>query len=85
MATMRTRTRNAQPRRRPASLTVDAELLREAEELQIKLSQLFEAALREAVRQRKAELWREENRGAIDSYNEEIAKHGAFSDELRSF
>ncbi|MCK5796045.1 MAG: type II toxin-antitoxin system CcdA family antitoxin [Deltaproteobacteria bacterium] len=82
---MKTRPSTAQPKRRAANLSVDADLLREAKELQIKLSQLFEAALREAVRQRKAERWRGENRVAIDSYNEHVARHGIFGDDLRSF
>jgi antitoxin CcdA len=80
-----TRTDDTRSRRRAANLTVDAELLREAKELEIKLSQLFEAALYEAVRQRKAERWRAENRDAIDAYNDQITKHGAFSDDLRNF
>ena len=82
---METRTSVAQGKRRAANLSVDADLLREAKEFQIKLSQLFEAALREAVRLRKAEKWREENHAAIDSYNEHIARHGVFGDDLRSF
>jgi post-segregation antitoxin (ccd killing protein) len=29
--------------------------------------------------------WREENREAIEAYNEYVEKHGAFSDDLRQF
>ena len=29
--------------------------------------------------------WREENREAIDAYNEYVGKHGVFSDDVRQF
>ncbi|MBW8873439.1 MAG: type II toxin-antitoxin system CcdA family antitoxin [Acidobacteria bacterium] len=41
--------------------------------------------LAEEIRKRKRELWLEENREAIETYNDLVARQGVFSDGLRSF
>ena len=38
-----------------------------------------------AFRQREREAWLEENREAIEAYNEHVAQHGVFSTGLRGF
>ena len=43
-----------------------------------------EAQARE-VHKRQRETWLEENREAIEAYNEHVAQHGVFSAGLRSF
>jgi antitoxin CcdA len=62
--------------KRATNLTVDPVLLDEARSLGINLSATFEASLREAVRSRKAALWLQENRAAIDGYNAWVSENG---------
>jgi antitoxin CcdA len=50
------------------------------EALHRKLPKLHAAERAEAARK-----WYEENKAAIDSYNEFIAAHGLFSDHVRKF
>jgi antitoxin CcdA len=71
--------------RRPTNVSIDAQLLEQARGLKINLSRTLEQALGEAVRRAQADQWREENRRAIESYNERVAKHGTFSDKMRRF
>jgi antitoxin CcdA len=72
-------------RKRAANLSVDDALLDRARELGLNLSQVFEAGLTEAIRQRQREEWLKKNRAALDAYNEHVEKDGVFSDGLRSF
>jgi antitoxin CcdA len=37
------------------------------------------------MKAQKRERWLEENREAIETYNELVARHGVFSDGLRGF
>lgn len=80
-------TRTIAPRRRKkaTNLSVDDSLLEQAKHLKLNLSQVFEASLTEAIRQRQREEWLRKNRAALDAYNEHVEKHGVFSDGLRSF
>jgi antitoxin CcdA len=71
--------------KRPTNLSIDAELLRQARELDINLSATVEAALQELIRRRRREDWLAENAEAVTAYNQHIEEHGAFSDRLRSF
>lgn len=75
------------PRRRKkaANLSIDDNLLAQARRLKLNLSQVLEAGLTEAIRQRQREEWLQKNRAALDAYNEHVEKHGVFSDGLRSF
>jgi antitoxin CcdA len=80
-------TRTIAPRRRKkaTNLSVDDSLLEQAKRLKLNLSQVFEASLTEAIRQRQREEWLRKNRAALDAYNEHVEEHGVFSDGLRSF
>ncbi|HUQ76101.1 MAG TPA: type II toxin-antitoxin system CcdA family antitoxin [Burkholderiales bacterium] len=75
----------ARRRKRPTNLSVDDQLLDRAKRLKLNLSQVFEAGLERAIRQREAEDWLKRNRAALDAYNEHVDKHGVFSEGLRSF
>lgn len=79
--------RTIAPRRRKkaANLSVDDRLLSQAKRLKLNLSQVFEASLAEAIRQRQRDEWLKKNRAAIDAYNEHVENDGVFSDGLRSF
>jgi len=72
-------------RKRAANLSVDERLLDEAKRLKLNLSQVFEAGLTEAIRQRRREEWLTKNRAALDAYNDHVEEHGVFSDGLRPF
>ena len=67
------------------NVSIDPELLELARGLKLKLSPLLEAAIRQKARELAANNWLAENRGAIESYNEEVAENGVFSDGLRGF
>lgn len=71
--------------KRPTNLSLNSDLLRQARELDINLSQLLEQALDAEVRKKRAQQWLLENREAIAQYNADIEKNGVFSDGLRSF
>jgi antitoxin CcdA len=79
------RTRAARPRKKAANLSVDSKLLEDAKRLNLNLSQVFEAGLEQAIRQRQREDWLKKNRRALDAYNDYVEKHGVFSNGLRSF
>jgi len=72
-------------RKKATNLSVDDNLLQTAKRLKLNLSQVFEAGLIEAIRRCQREEWLQQNRAALDAYNEHVEKHGVFSDRLRSF
>ena len=76
---------NTQAPKRAANLSINADLLSKAKELDINLSATLEQALIEALRKRQRDQWVAENQGAIEDYNEHVDKQGVFSDGLRSF
>jgi len=71
--------------RKAANLTINADLLRQARALKINLSATLERALVDELRKQRRDRWLEENREAIAAYNEDVAKHGVFSDGVRTF
>jgi len=82
---MVTQQRPVRLRKKAANLSVDSELLDAARRMKLNLSQVFEAGLAEAIRQKEREAWLKKNRAALDAYNRYVEKHGVFSDGLRSF
>ena len=71
--------------KKSANLSINADLLHQAKQLNINLSQTLEQHLAEIIRQAQRSQWLTENRKALDGYNRRIEKHGAFSDGLRQF
>jgi antitoxin CcdA len=69
----------------PTNLSVRADLVRRAKELELNLSEILEVALESAVRGAERERWLAENQDAIDEYNEQVEKRGLFSDDWRRF
>jgi antitoxin CcdA len=67
------------------NLSVRADLVTEAKALGLNLSEVFEAAVSDAVRRKRQEAWLAENHGAIESYNATVARDGTFSDGWRKF
>ncbi|MBS1767508.1 MAG: type II toxin-antitoxin system CcdA family antitoxin [Acidobacteria bacterium] len=71
--------------KKPTNLSLSADLLLEARALDINLSAALDEALAGIIRKRRAEVWLEENRAAMDAYNDHVERHGVFSDGLRGF
>jgi antitoxin CcdA len=67
------------------NLSARADIVREAKELGLNLSEVFESAVADAVKRRRQELWLEENKDAIASYNARVERDGVFSDDWRKF
>ena len=71
--------------KKPANLSINSDLLQQAKEHHINLSQTLELRLTEMIRDEKRRNWMEENREAMEEYNRRIETHGVFSDGLRQF
>jgi antitoxin CcdA len=71
--------------KRATNVSVRSDLLDSARKAGLNLSATLESALERALAEEKRKRWREENREAIESYNEHVEKHGTFSDDVRSF
>ena len=71
--------------KKSTNLSINSDLLRQARERKINLSQLLEITLTEVLREEKGLSWREENREAIAAYNRRVAAGGVFSDGQRRF
>ena len=71
--------------KKPTNLSINSDLLQQAKEHHINLSQALELRLTEILRDEKRRNWMEENREAMEEYNQRIETHGVFSDGLRQF
>jgi len=71
--------------KKPTNLSINSDLLQQAKEHHINLSQTLEIRLAEILRDEKRRNWLEENREAVEEYNQRIETHGVFSDGLRQF
>ena len=71
--------------KKPTNLTINSDLLRIAKTLKINISATLEEALIQKVRVQKQNVWLEENKQAIESYNDFVDKNGTFSDHVRKF
>ena len=71
--------------KKSTNLSINSDLLRQAEDRRINISQALELRLAELLREEQSRRWNEENREAIEDYNRRIEAHGTFSDGLRRF
>ncbi len=76
---------NRPPTRKSVNLSIDADLIAEAKALKVNVSRAAEAGIAEAARQRRAELWLEENREAIEQNNRYFEQNGLPFSEYRGF
>jgi antitoxin CcdA len=78
---------NEKPRqpKKAVNLSIDAELAAEAKAAGTNMSALLERALREELRERRWQRWREENRTATRSMNDFVERHGLWADKYRSW
>ena len=73
------------PQKRAVNVSINGDLLQRARTGGLNLSSILEAALEQKLRQQARERWLTENRAGVDAYNEQVEKHGVFSDGLRAF
>lgn len=66
-------------KKRAVNLSIDASLLAAARSQGINLS----AVLEQALARESAQRWLEENRAAIEAYNEDVRANGVWSDGWR--
>lgn len=71
--------------KKSTNLSINSDLLRQAKERRINISQALELRLAELLREEKSRRWKEENQEAIEDYNRRIEAQGTFSDGLRRF
>jgi antitoxin CcdA len=71
--------------KKPTNLSINSDLLQQAKEHHINLSQTLELRLAEILRDEKMRSWKKENREAVEEYNRRIEARGVFSDGLRQF
>ena len=71
--------------KKATNVTLAENLLAEARALRINVSQAAEAGIAKAVAEKRAELWLKENRGAIESSNDYVEKHGLPLAKYRMF
>lgn len=76
---------NVSAPKKSANLSINADLLQQAKQLNINLSQALEQHLIQVVRQAQRSQWLAENQSALDAYNRRIETQGVFSDGLRQF
>ena len=71
--------------RRATNVSLNAHLLAEARALDVNISRAAEQGLARAIAERRASLWLEENRAALDSSNAFVDKHGLPLAQYRNF
>lgn len=76
---------NSAAPKKSANLSINADLLQQAKQLNINLSQALEQHLTEVVRQAQRSQWLTENQNALDEYNRRVESQGTFGDGLRRF
>ncbi len=71
--------------RRPTNVTLSENLLQEARKLDINVSQACERGLAAEVAATTARQWLDENRAAMESWNDHVEQHGLPLAEFRKF
>lgn len=71
--------------KKSTNLSINSDLLRQAKEHRINLSQALEARLAEMLRDEKCRQWNEESKEAIKDYNRRVETQGTLCDGLRRF
>jgi len=71
--------------RRSTNVSLSAQLLGEARALEVNISRAAEQGLVRAIAERRAALWLEENRSALESSNAYVEQHGLPLAQYRGF
>ena len=71
--------------KRAANLTLSADVLDAAKQLNLNISKLCDAYLQNYVKQEQARRWREEHAAFVAVYNDTVATEGLPLDEWKTF
>ena len=71
--------------KKPTNLSLNSKVLEMARELDMNISQTVDALLAEEVRRRYWERWNEDNKAAIEAYNERVLREGLPLAKYRTF
>ena len=71
--------------KKATNLSLNSDLLRRCRALNINLSATLEQALNEKLALTTAKKWADENKNAIEAYNNFVEESGCFGDEYRKF
>jgi len=82
---MQNNTYNHNAPKQTAHLSINSDLLRQAKEEKINLSQTLEKFLAQAIRDKRRQEWLDNSREAIEEYARFVEKQGCFGDTLRCF
>lgn len=82
---MQTLIYDANAPKRALNLSINSNLQEEARKYKVNLSKLLEHALVETLTLKKRAEWLEQNRAALEAYNQRVEERGVFSDGLRNF
>lgn len=77
--------RSASNVKKSVNVSLSADILTHARELNLNLSAILTEALIEKFRENKRDEWLRENQKSIDTINQWVDENGAFSDFQRSF
>jgi antitoxin CcdA len=72
-------------KRKAVNLTLDTGVVATARELGLNLSQISEAALREATQQARERRWEEQHASRIDAFAAWLDEHGMPFEDLRVY
>lgn len=73
------------PFRRPTNVSLDSRLVEDAKELGINVSRASEDGLAREIKAERERRWIEENRDAMEAYNEYIRENGLPLEKYRMF
>ena len=76
---------NPEASKKSTNLSLNSDLVQKAKKENINISFVAEAAIAEELKKRREVEWKEENKEAIQNYNNLIDTVGLFSDGIRSF
>jgi len=77
--------RSPTARKRPTNLSLDAELVSNAREMGINVSEACERGLADEVKKAREKKWLEENLPALEAWNAWVEEHGIPYAEYRQF
>ena len=69
--------------KKPVNLSVNSDLLRQAKELKVNVSQVLEVALANQVKSLREAQWLADNQKAIDGYNRHVEENGLWNEAWR--
>ncbi len=73
---MRYERNNEYARKRPINLTIRADLIEQAKELDLNTSKAAEVGIAAAIKAAREKAWREESKEWIKAHNESVAREG---------